>query len=236
MMIRCMECGADMRTTSAHGRSAKYSYYRHEGVCPSGIGLVHADKLEAVVLRRLRELDTSPQLIELLVTQQHNLVTGKLPTLIADRTASESEARQIEEKLEILVERMVTLPKDMDASFLVRKMQELQARKTQLSDNIVRLNTEMQSMQEEKLNPEEVRAAIRYVHTNLPGLSPPLKRDLIRLLITEIELGRKVMKVTLNPQGVLTGAVVLEPLFKGKKKPATLGLPVSPVCLLSKLG
>lgn len=230
--MRCLECGGEMRTTSAHGKSSKYSYYRHVGKCPAGIGLVHADKLEAVVMRRLRELDASPQLVEILVDRQHQTAASKTPSTVSERSACQTEVRQLDEKVDALVERIASLPKEMDATVLVRKMQEMQTRKAQILDNIVRLNAEIESASREKLNPEEVRAAIRYVHTHLAELSAPLKRDLLRRLITRVELGLKVLKMTLDPGGLIADLTETQ----GKKKPATLCFEVSPVCLLSKLG
>lgn len=235
-MIRCLDCGGEIRTTSAHGKNAKYSYYRHVGKCPAGVGLVHADKLEAIVMRRLRELDASPQLLEILVNRQHNSASDKAPAVISERNACESEARQIDEKVDALVDRIASLPKDVDATVLVRKMQELQTRKAQLSDNVVRLTAEIESMNREKLNPEEVRAAIRYVHTHLAELPAPLKRDLLRRLITQVELGQKVLRMSMDPEGLASEIAALSRDSEGGKKPATSCFTVSPVCLLSKLG
>jgi len=235
-LIRCLECGAELRTTSAHGKNAKYSYYRHVGICPAGIGLVHADKLEAVVLRRFKELDLTPQLLDAVVRGQHRAVAGRVPDLELERSGCESELRQLDEKIEALVDRIASLPKDVDAEVLIRKMREMQAKKPRLSDNIVRLTAELESVSREKLNPEEVRWAIRHVHGHMNELSPPLKRELIRRLITRIEFGRKVMKVSLDPQGFVALNAVGSPGSQGEKKLAPPCFGGSPVCLLSKLG
>ena len=52
------------RMTSAHGRNRKYSSYRHQGDCPSGIRIVDAEKLEGAILQRLKKLDATPGLLE----------------------------------------------------------------------------------------------------------------------------------------------------------------------------
>jgi DNA invertase Pin-like site-specific DNA recombinase/uncharacterized small protein (DUF1192 family) len=234
--IRCLECGADIRTTSAHGRNEKYSYYRHVGKCSAGINLIHADEMETLVFRRLKELDATPQFLDAIVRNQHKLVSDKGPSVEADRLASESEMRQVQEKIEALVDRIASLPKTVDANVLIQKVGELQARKAQLADYIVRLNAELAGMSREKQNPEEVRKAIRVVNTRLSELSAPLKREIIRQLITQIEFGRKVMKVTLNPMGLIAENPRAARDSQGIKKPASSCIEVSPVCLLSKMG
>ena len=152
-----------------------------------------------------------------MVRNQHKLVSDRGPSVEADRLASESEMRQIQEKIEALVDRIASLPKEVDAGVLIQKVTELQARKGQLADYIVRLSSELAGMSREKQNPEEVRKAIRMVNTRLNELSAPLKREIIRQLITQIDFGRKVMKVTLNPLGLIVENPVLARDYQGKK-------------------
>lgn len=155
--VTCLECDGDYRQTSAHGRNQKYSYYQHLGSCPARLKRVHAADFEKVVLRRLHLLASTPGLLEGVTKDQHRAVSNSLPAVEAERSAAESELRKTQEKIGALMDRIATLPRDMDASLLIQHARDLEAKKGQISDNIVRLNAEAAAVANQRANPEEVR-------------------------------------------------------------------------------
>lgn len=201
--LNCLDCGAEIHSLSGTGRSRKYSYYRHRGKCPTGFESIHADKLETLVLKRLEKLDAVPGLIEALTTKQHQTVSDSAPKLMAERNALEVELRETQKKAEAIVDRIASLPKNVDADFLITAVSDLKQRRVQISDSIARLDIELESIDRKKADPKEVRDAIQFVNSRLGDLSVPLRKDMIRRLISSVEFGKKEVSVVLNPKGLL---------------------------------
>ena len=200
--LSCRDCGAEIRALSGTGRSRKYSYYRHRGKCPTGFESIHADKLENLVLGRLEKLEAVPQLIAALTAQQHQDVSDSAPKLIAERSAMEAELRTTRQKAESLMDRIASLPKDVDADYLISHVNDLKQRQVQISDSILRLNTELESIDRKKIDPEEIQRAVRYVNSKLGELSVPLRKDMIRRLISRVEFGKDKTTIALHPAGL----------------------------------
>ena len=85
------------------------------------------------------------------------------------------------------------------------------------------------------------RFHIRFVNQNLDGLSPLVRRDLIRLLVSRVEFGRTTMKVTLNAGGLLAVKSGPSGFFLGDSKSLEKGVEalwpkVTSLCQLSGLG
>lgn len=202
--------------------------------------MVDAEKLEGAILQRLKKLDASPGLLEASLKTHQQSIASNAPALEAEKAAYESELRQVEQKIAGLVDRIAELPKDV-SELLIARLKEHQSRKQQLADNLLRLSVELDSVYRETWNPEEIREAIRFVNQNLDGLSPLVRRDLIRLLVSKVEFGRTTMKVALNAGGLLAVKSAPSGVFSGDLKNLEKGaLPLWPrvtsLCQLSGLG
>lgn len=193
--IRCLECEREFRTTSGTGRSTKYTYYRHAEGCPAGLSLVSAEKLEQLVLNRLRDLDASEWLLKELMAAQAGFSEDKEKEQQSEIKAVENEVQTISEKVATLIDRITSLPKEQDAAVFFEKVREMEAQKTRLSDHLIRLKADQQSVQFSKATESELKDAIRFVNTNIDKLSPPLKRELARALIQGVEFGKNRIKV-----------------------------------------
>lgn len=203
--IRCLECEREFRTSSGTGRSAKYTYYRHTEGCPAGISRVSAERLEQLVLDRLKNLDASEWLLKELMAAQAGFFEDKEKAQRSEIKTVENEIQAISGKVATLIDRITSLPKEQDATVFFEKVREMEAQKTRLTDHLIRLKTDQQSAQNSKATEDELKAAIRLVNSSIGEVPPPLKRELVRALVQGVEFGKDRIKVYLNPKGLNVG-------------------------------
>lgn len=203
--IHCLECERGFRTSSGTGRTTKYTYYRHAEGCPAGLSRVSAEKLEQLVLDRIKNLDASEWLLKELMAAQAGFSEDKENAQRSEIKAVENEIQTISDKVATLIDRITSLPKEQDATVFFEKVREMEAQKTRLSDHLIRLKADQQSARNSKANEDELREAIRFVNGSIGELPPPLKRELVRALIQRVEFGKNRIKIYLNPRGLNAG-------------------------------
>ena len=203
--IYCLECERKFETTSGTGRRGKYTYYRHTENCPVGLSLVHAEKIEGLVLGHLKDLDATEWMVKELMATQQSYSTEKESSLKAEIKSTENEVQTLSQKITSLIDRITSLPKEQDAGIFFEKVREMEIQKTRLSDHLIRLKSDFQSIESSTVTESELKEAISFINNNLDKLSPPLRRDLVRGLVHRVEFGKSRIKIYLNPRGLNIG-------------------------------
>ena len=147
-MVRCGECGGNLCGKSANGNGGKIPYYEHGWLTKRNGCLlkkgytckrfrVGAKKLEPVIMQKLEELLIEPATaVEIirLAKIQHKTDGRK-----RDFQRAKTRAGELEGQLEVLAERLASLPKAISPAAIYKQMEKLQTMKAEADNRLAEL-------------------------------------------------------------------------------------------------
>lgn len=148
-LIFCSQCNESMSGKSAHGRGGKVGYYEHIKVArmQSGNPLkipihnphrVPSAKLEPLVWQEVKRFIQNDSFVQDLLSYAEALNLN--PRETTDREIVQKKINILENQIELLAERMSTLPKELDLKPFIDQMSKLQKNKVDLEEGLKTLS------------------------------------------------------------------------------------------------
>ncbi len=129
----CAECGKKMGGKSAHGKNRKHHYYAHprqlhsDGISQHKrcrIETVRAERMEDILLKSIKNLLETPNLIEHWLDVYAKSNNSEIPALEGKLKTIDSEIEQKKRRVQNLVARIADLPPEVPADGFYAQIQE----------------------------------------------------------------------------------------------------------------
>lgn len=191
--------------SSGWGRAGKkYIHYKHpKGTgksCGCDIPTIAADKVERKVLRQLRKLIKSPDIIEKLVAKANESLkqTGSgLPKAIS---AAKRQLNQIQKRLNRATDHVLDADSSEEKTLWMEKSKTLAAEKESTEVEIARLEQEHSKTSRQNLDSAGITDALRQLEDGFDDLPITAKQGLLRAIMREIVVTKKSLVVNVqNP-------------------------------------
>jgi site-specific DNA recombinase len=190
-LVRCDNCGRAYVGTSAHGRSARYTYYACSTRYKYGSGKCRGerlpkDRLEQAVLAQLAELYRDGRLVERALAEAATRTIKESPQLEDQLAAARTEIGRVERKLERYFQAFEEgeLSAALCQDRVRRHRERLEALRDQEADLASRIATQA--------NTPPDAAALAGLADELDELiaigSPEQAKELLRLLVKEVRV------------------------------------------------
>jgi site-specific DNA recombinase len=180
--IVCGECGKKLGGKSAHGKNKKHHYYSHprqlnsDGVSQHKrcrIENLRAERMEDVLLKSIKNLLETPNLIEYWLKVYATSTSSEIPALEGKIKSLDAEIESKEKRVQNLVARVSELPAEISADSFYTQIKELNQKVNELRST----KNELLS-KSAKLMGQEIDKG---------GLIEKLKRTIARLEKTPVE-------------------------------------------------
>jgi len=140
-LLGCKICGGKLCGKSAHGRNGKIPYYEHShankvNYCLNGKGVVcelhriQAAKIEPLVWQDVKAFLTNKKFTEDLIASARKLNTAN--TQVSEVEVVEKKMKSLDNQIEVLAERIATLPKNIDPKVIYDQLSKFQTSKASL--------------------------------------------------------------------------------------------------------
>lgn len=195
-LMRCPQCGARMVAGRTHnklksGQTVIRRYYvcgnhRNKGKAVCQANGINADKVEALVLKRLSDLVQKPKVLQDVVkrmNENRDRSAGPLRAEleVLDRNLAQIETRQ--KKYFALYE-----SDRIDSEALVQRLEDLRKESAGLTARKAEIDRQLESYQAEPVNLGAVRETLKRFNDLVKAASPEQLKTLLQLVITEIEV------------------------------------------------
>lgn len=203
-LVRCKTCGDRLVGKSAHGNAGKVAYYEHawstiKGTYVPGLKRqcepyrVLAKQIEPVVWREVSNLIENPKFAEEILKEAkkfHLLNPGS-----KEIEKSNQEIFSVDRQLELLAERLASLPHTISPAPIYKQMEKLEERKFKAQDRIAALR-ESGVMRDE---PAEMRDFEKFTQSLKAILesedSLKVKAKVIQALVSKIVVMREGLEI-----------------------------------------
>ena len=205
-LVYCADCGDRLCGKSAHGASGKVGYYEHgwryrKNYCKTD--KMHncgsptrfsAERVHELVLEKVTKLIQSEHVASKLLTQAKGI--DKKDPIKAEIRRYQNRKINVDRKLEMLTERLTELPKEVSATPLYGKMENLQKQRDQLDRNLEEKRRDLKGLMEVPVDTENWKEFLKvFGEIFKRHLSVEQQTKLIKKLIFKIELGAKDLKI-----------------------------------------
>ncbi|PKN83221.1 MAG: hypothetical protein CVU47_00120 [Chloroflexi bacterium HGW-Chloroflexi-9] len=186
-LTRCGRCGGTMQGRSGTGRQGKdYFYY----VCRNRCGMrLPADRLEGVVLDRLRTLAADPATVEALTAETNRRLSRELPKLRKQREALVKQLPKVAADADRMLTEWSAVP--VGREFVEDRIEALATRRDDLNSGIADLDRQITEIEAATATSATVCEALRRVDEVYEHLRPHERKELFKLLLRSVEVGER---------------------------------------------
>ena len=197
-LLHCGRCHSLMEGRCGTGRlGTRYYYY----VCRNrDCGLrVGADEIEGAALGRIRELASSPDILERLVNETNGRMAGERPKLIARRDDLGKKLHDLKNQADKVLVEWSALEEQAGRAFLTEKLGNLAPRRSDLERGIAEVEEALAAMDRERVTVEVGRITLGDFGRLYACLTPFERKELIKLILRRAEVGVRQIALELYP-------------------------------------
>ena len=213
-LVHCKRCGCKMTGESGTGNIGKtYFYYRcSDKECGMRVA---AHEVEEAIVDRLQLLAEDPELLDRLTAETNLKLQQSRPKLDREKAGIEKDLKEVRAMADKLLSELVTMDEQTGQSLVKDKLNELGQRKVDLEHGLARVQQELESLDQEAVDTELVRAALGQVKQLFGELKPYEQRELMQLMLHRAEVNEREITLELY---ALNEAVLPEKVgAKGKR-------------------
>jgi site-specific DNA recombinase len=208
-LLHCRPCACAM--TPAHSTRQghqRYRYYtcvnaqkRGWRTCPSKS--IPAAQIEQLVVGQIQQLGRDPQVLHQVLTQVRQQDEARLAELDAERSALERDLLRGQGELRKL---LAEVSVGESNGRLVSRLAEMQERVGQIEQRIARLRTQMEALQQERLDEAEASRALAGLDPAWTSMTPEEQARVVGLLVSRVDYdgARGKVAITFHPLGLKT--------------------------------
>jgi site-specific DNA recombinase len=223
-LLRCT-CGNALTTSSGNGKGGRYHYYRCVGlqkrtdhVCP--VKQLRAEVVDDAVLSIVRDAAHDPKLLEVAVEEVNRLAREQVTPLQERVNALKQELADAERMASELLKQI--LSSGVSGSPTAKKLlADAEARQEQLRATLAEAEGELATQEAEQLDREVMLEALRSFDTAFAELTLPEKRELLQLMLKEVEIHPDHLVVELYEGR--RAIKLLEGVKRGERRTGNLG-------------
>jgi site-specific DNA recombinase len=208
-LLHCRPC--DCAMTPAHSTrqgSQRYRYYscvnaqkRGWQACPSKS--IPAAQIEQLVVGQLQQLGRDPQVLRQVLTHVRQQDEACLAELDAERSALERDLLRGQGELRKL---LAEVSVGESNGRLLSRLAEMQERVGQVEQRIARLRTQMEALQQQRLDEAEASRALAGLDPAWQTMTPQEQARVVGLLVSRVDYdgARGKVAITFHPLGLKT--------------------------------
>jgi site-specific DNA recombinase len=208
-LLRCAPC--DCAMTPAHSTrkgSQRYRYYtcvsaqkRGWQSCPSKS--IPAAQIEQLVLGQIQQMGRDPQVLRDVLSQVRQQDDARLAEMEAERDALERDLLRGQGEVRRLLAEVGT---GQSNGRVVSRLAELQERVGQVEQRIARLRSQMEAVQQERLDEAEATRALAGLDPACGTMTPHEQARVVGLLVSRVDYdgARGKVSITFHPLGLKT--------------------------------
>jgi site-specific DNA recombinase len=210
-LLRCASCESAMVGWSSSGKRKRvYRYYtcskvnqRGTGECP--VRSVSADKIEAFVVERVRQIGRDPALVQDTIEAVLASRAGDEPALRTEKIRLEHQLAALRGEAKQLVANLREAKSDGSRAILER-LSEAELRTGQIERRLAEIAEASAAIEAKPITREEITRALRDFDPAWKGLVPREQASLLALLIESIvyDGAQGEVAITWRPSGIAT--------------------------------
>lgn len=194
----CKKCGNRLSGKSAHGRGGKIPYYEHAWATKAHAGLnkkifycephrIQAGKIEEVVWREVKSFLTDEKIMKELLLEASQQKTSK--SVDTQLNYLEKRLKGLKTQIEVLAERIGSLPKGIDPQALYEQLKKLQNQKLEVEGSLL-IARSQQVEPEEALELTDLKKFTESIRKHLQKAeeNPDIQTTIIKKIVYKIEI------------------------------------------------
>ncbi|SET16688.1 site-specific DNA recombinase [Salinibacillus kushneri] len=196
-LIRCPQCGAGMVAGTSNGKTKKYRYYKcgnfhNKGASVCSSNSINADLAEAQVLEEIKRIVTDSNFIQQLVQKMNQERVNAFEPLIAQKKYIESKIKENEKKINTAIEKLMDDPdlKPLIEGKIKEQQQEIASNQIELE----KIEEELANINTKPIDLMALHHLIKNIDEILEKVSGEEKKELLRMIVEQIEITPTAMK------------------------------------------
>lgn len=185
------ECGQQMEGRSGTSRLRKRYYYY---VCKECRLRLPAEKIEGVVLDRIRELATDGDLLTQLVAETNKRLRSDLPRLLSQQQAMVEDVTKLEAEAEGLLGKLSRVEGETE-TMVIERLDKISERRKEIQASLSGLDKGIDDVRREAVNETEIREALSKTTEVFHSLPPYHRKKLIRLVLERAEASESRLRL-----------------------------------------
>lgn len=200
-MIRCPK-GVMLTGASGHGRSGdKYPYYRHQRKCSCHFASIPAEDLEKVVLRKIREVAASEEVVRGLIARANEDFKKTQPNFREATLTAKRRLEGLATQLDKVTNEILAAPSPEDKRVWTDKAHRLQAEKDGVERELQALEKNRGEASDGMLEEETVVKALARFREEFDTLPFPARQSLITSLLHSVDVEKDELVLNLKNPG-----------------------------------
>ena len=172
-----------------------YFYYRcSDRECGMRVA---AREVEEAIVDRLQLLAEDPELVDRLTAETNRKLQQGRPKLEREKAGLEKDLKDVRAMADKLLTELVSMDERTGQSLVKDKLNELGQRKMDLEHGLARVQQELDSLDQEAVDTELVRAALGQVKELFGELKPYEQRELMQLVLHRAEVNEREITLEL---------------------------------------
>ena len=156
-------------------------------------------RVEGAALGRIRELASSPDILERLVNETNGRIASERPKLVTRRDDLGKKLHELKNQADKVLVEWSALEEQAGRAFLTEKLGELAPRRSDLERGIAEVEEALAAMDRERVTVEAVRVALGDFGRLYACLTPFERKELIKLIFRRAEVGARQIVLELYP-------------------------------------
>ena len=199
-LVRCGYCGSVMAPRWALSKGRRYFYYECTSVGHSGkevckVRQISAEALEDVIIERIRQISRDEFLLQRILSNTNKKTEKEIRDLEAGKIVLRLRIAEFKKQIKKLLNKYVDSEDEALNKLLADEMKELEAKKEELEKEIEIKDTLIGELKNYVINAQLVRDTFKYFNEVYEQLSDIEKKNLISLMIREIEFTKERIKI-----------------------------------------
>ena len=195
-LLRCGECGAQMDGCCGTGRNQnKYYYYMCKNAeCKFK---VPAGEIERVVIERIQQLSSTPEVMQEIVAITNDKLQSDLPKLAEQKVVLEKDLADVTRMADGLMEQWEELATDEGTVFLKDRLEQLGKRRSEIETGLEELALATEDVEREAVDQETVMRALAEFGNVWESLAPYQQKELMRLVLQKAVVSNEQLELAL---------------------------------------
>ncbi len=199
-LVKCGYCGSFMAPRWATSKSRRYFYYECTSVGHSGkeaceVRQISAPALEEVIIERISQISQNELLLYKILSNKNEKTEKEIKDLEADKIILKLRVAELKKQIKKLLNKFIDNRDETLNKLLTEELKELETQKAELEKEIETKSILIEDLNHYVINAQLVKDTFKYFNEVYEKLSNIEKKNLISLMIRDIEFTKNRVKV-----------------------------------------
>lgn len=215
-LLECGWCGSYMTTKYSTSKNGKLHFYyqctanSHGGNKACKMKYVPADKIEQLVMKKIKTLATDKKFLDQVISKANESVDAELAGIISQKTDQENKLIAVKNRIDGLITAIMEGTVSKHKS-IEKKMEDLEEQRKQLDHTIYTLNFQIEDRKQRIYNAQVMHKSLTKFSEIYDKATPQQVKDLLPYFIEKIIFTPTSIKIALYDQAVDKGLFVNHP-------------------------